>query len=359
MSEFGPQQIQLASSMHLARASSGVHIDALPRRTSQHIQPTANMSDTQAEHSRAPNDIRIVADQAQFIQLAHESINPSDKHEFNYFRLEPAIATTTTTDLAAPADWQQTTSDYGLVMASDYDVAIASGQHAWSDPFVGLDSHSAAYKEASSSDQQLTPLGSATMEPARARVRADHSFAPIDQSSGSKAQEPLVSTAPEKIIQRVKANKKERRRTQSINQAFSELRRHIPDVPSDTKLSKIKTLRLAISYISHLMAILDNQSRANKPTECTTALDRASQGSIQPHNHQSSSSSMASMISNKAREHDNCRFGELRWQSNTNHHSYSSTQVAHRSSQDISRANNKDRKHRTGWPEIIWKTSHL
>jgi len=34
------------------------------------------------------------------------------------------------------------------------------------------------------------------------------------------------------------ANKKERRRTQSINNAFTELRDCIPNVPSDTKLSK-------------------------------------------------------------------------------------------------------------------------
>ncbi|KAH9414837.1 Heart- and neural crest derivatives-expressed protein 2 [Dermatophagoides pteronyssinus] len=54
------------------------------------------------------------------------------------------------------------------------------------------------------------------------------------------------------------ANKKERRRTQSINSAFSNLRDCIPNVPSDTKLSKIKTLRLATSYISYLMKILDS-----------------------------------------------------------------------------------------------------
>ena len=46
--------------------------------------------------------------------------------------------------------------------------------------------------------------------------------------------------------------KKERRRTRNINAAFDELRRHIPNVPPDTKLSKIKTLKLAMSYIHHL-----------------------------------------------------------------------------------------------------------
>ncbi|GIY50771.1 heart- and neural crest derivatives-expressed protein 2 [Caerostris darwini] len=58
------------------------------------------------------------------------------------------------------------------------------------------------------------------------------------------------------LKRRVTANRKERRRTLSINNAFAELRDCIPNVPSDTKLSKIKTLKLATSYIVHLMDIL-------------------------------------------------------------------------------------------------------
>lgn len=126
-----------------------------------------------------------------------------------------------------------------------------------------------------------------------------HEFSPHDNLLTGGSQTP-----PEKVIQRAKANKKERRRTQSINQAFSELRRHIPDVPSDTKLSKIKTLRLAISYISHLMSTLD-ESCAQSPFKNMPAPGNGS---------------------------------EL-------------NQVTGR--------NNKDRKHRTGWPEIIWKKYRL
>lgn len=54
-------------------------------------------------------------------------------------------------------------------------------------------------------------------------------------------------------------SKKERKRTQNINAAFAELRKHIPNVPSDTKLSKIKTLKLAMSYIHHLEFQLDGE----------------------------------------------------------------------------------------------------
>lgn len=51
--------------------------------------------------------------------------------------------------------------------------------------------------------------------------------------------------APVKVVRkRTTANKKERRRTQSINSAYSSLREHIPNVPSDTKLSKVINLTL-------------------------------------------------------------------------------------------------------------------
>ncbi|XP_075930589.1 uncharacterized protein LOC116958213 isoform X1 [Petromyzon marinus] len=64
------------------------------------------------------------------------------------------------------------------------------------------------------------------------------------------------TAAPGPTRRRAPGNRKERRRTQSINLAFSELRERIPSVPADTKLSKIKTLRLAARYISHLMGVL-------------------------------------------------------------------------------------------------------
>lgn len=59
---------------------------------------------------------------------------------------------------------------------------------------------------------------------------------------------------------RTSGPKKERRRTESINTAFAELRECIPNVPADTKLSKIKTLRLATSYIAYLMEVLAKDS---------------------------------------------------------------------------------------------------
>ncbi len=64
----------------------------------------------------------------------------------------------------------------------------------------------------------------------------------------------MTPTAAPKI--RVTANARERDRTHSVNSAFVHLRTLIPTEPADRKLSKIETLRLATSYISHLHTVL-------------------------------------------------------------------------------------------------------
>jgi len=62
-------------------------------------------------------------------------------------------------------------------------------------------------------------------------------------------------TSPEDVYeQRTLANVRERQRTQSLNDAFSQLRKIIPTMPSD-KLSKIQTLRLASQYIHFLKEV--------------------------------------------------------------------------------------------------------
>ena len=59
---------------------------------------------------------------------------------------------------------------------------------------------------------------------------------------------------------RVLANDRERQRTQCLNEAFCQLRRTIPTLPSD-KLSKIQTLKLACRYIDFLCQVLNSEPR--------------------------------------------------------------------------------------------------
>ena len=48
------------------------------------------------------------------------------------------------------------------------------------------------------------------------------------------------------VQQRYAANMRERKRMQSINDAFEGLRQHIPTLPYEKRLSKVDTLRLTI-----------------------------------------------------------------------------------------------------------------
>lgn len=50
---------------------------------------------------------------------------------------------------------------------------------------------------------------------------------------------------------------RERVRVEAFNVAFSELRKLLPTLPPDKKLSKIEILRLAICYINYLNHVLE------------------------------------------------------------------------------------------------------
>ncbi|XP_072099956.1 transcription factor 15 isoform X2 [Mobula birostris] len=74
------------------------------------------------------------------------------------------------------------------------------------------------------------------------------------------------------VKHRQAANARERDRTHSVNTAFSALRTLIPTEPADRKLSKIETLRLASSYISHLGNILLVGEEGVDGQPCLTAV---------------------------------------------------------------------------------------
>ncbi|XP_043282421.1 pancreas transcription factor 1 subunit alpha isoform X2 [Venturia canescens] len=66
--------------------------------------------------------------------------------------------------------------------------------------------------------------------------------------------------------QRKNANLRERRRMQNINDAFEDLRAHLPTMPYEKRLSKVDTLKLAIGYIK----ILNDLLRADKGNDSIT-----------------------------------------------------------------------------------------
>ncbi|XP_077385413.1 transcription factor 15-like [Festucalex cinctus] len=81
------------------------------------------------------------------------------------------------------------------------------------------------------------------------------------------------------VQQRNAANARERHRTQNVNTAFSALRTLIPTDPVDRKLSKIETLRLASSYISHLANALVVSDEREDGAPCLRAVYKEERGS--------------------------------------------------------------------------------
>ncbi|EFN78165.1 transcription factor 21 [Harpegnathos saltator] len=72
------------------------------------------------------------------------------------------------------------------------------------------------------------------------------------------AKDDMDSRAP-----RNAANARERARMRVLSKAFCKLKTTLPWVPSDTKLSKLDTLRLAATYIAHLRAVLKDDGEAH------------------------------------------------------------------------------------------------
>ena len=85
-------------------------------------------------------------------------------------------------------------------------------------------------------------------------------------------------THEELMAQRNQANIRERQRTQSLNEAFNNLRTSIPTMPSD-KMSKIQTLKLASDYIDFLYTVLrtnEQNPRIEISTDHSNEIARAS-----------------------------------------------------------------------------------
>ncbi|XP_037826666.1 neurogenic differentiation factor 6-B [Lucilia sericata] len=58
-------------------------------------------------------------------------------------------------------------------------------------------------------------------------------------------------------IQRNAANARERARMRVLSSAFGRLKTKLPNIPADTKLSKLDTLRLATMYIKQLKTVVE------------------------------------------------------------------------------------------------------
>ena len=81
----------------------------------------------------------------------------------------------------------------------------------------------------------------------------------IKKSSKSSYKHVPHSEKPPHIV--AKRNARERRRVETVNNAFLRLRRHVPFDSKHKRLSKVKTLRYAIDYIKRLTELINNHDK--------------------------------------------------------------------------------------------------
>lgn len=88
----------------------------------------------------------------------------------------------------------------------------------------------------------------------------DQNCGEIDGSSKNNQQPSNPVVRKEQKKRREEANKRERTRMHTVNSAFDHLRQLVPTYPSNRKLSKIETLRLACSYIQDLTKLVNDHN---------------------------------------------------------------------------------------------------
>ena len=133
------------------------------------------------------------------------------------------------------------------------------GELSSSDPESGEYKNDSGYQDMYYSDSS----------PYSRKRNADHLGLHSHDSKRQLLPSEANQTFEELQNQRCMANVRERQRTQSLNEAFNQLRKIIPTLPSD-KLSKIQTLKLASRYIDFLYQILRNDDMDAKiPPSCS------------------------------------------------------------------------------------------
>ncbi|KAI5700173.1 hypothetical protein M8J76_008840 [Diaphorina citri] len=134
-------------------------------------------------------------------------------------------------------------------------------------------------------------------------------------SSGDmKIRRKYPQTYGELHSQRILANVRERQRTQSLNEAFTSLRKLIPALPSD-KLSKIQTLKLASRYIHFLCEILHGSEDGDGNNTEIVDQDRELFNGISPGgpNFESNNSNMKLTINNYNMAHEKLSYAFSVW----------------------------------------------
>ncbi len=149
-----------------------------------------------------------------------------------------------------------TSTSYNSVLASCNQVAdAASTLEQPREPVSPSKQDLACAKHPSSKSRHLhrhSPYDASARSPGSCSSDGD------SVQSDADSQDSTNGGGPHTKVKRIAANSRERKRMHTVNSAFDQLRELVPTYPSNRKLSKIDTLRLACTYIQDLVSLLHN-----------------------------------------------------------------------------------------------------
>lgn len=105
---------------------------------------------------------------------------------------------------------------------------------------------------ASDSENNSSDCTTSSSTAAPTQIISDNTKQGVRKQRRTKLIAPVV-----KKKRRLAANARERKRMQSLNDAFDRLRQYLPSLGDDRQFSKHETLQMAQSYISALCELLD------------------------------------------------------------------------------------------------------
>ncbi|CAL4165442.1 unnamed protein product [Meganyctiphanes norvegica] len=178
----------------------------LAQGTGLSARPFTDLSYLEDHSTRPYKDLSYMEDQHSTPMLSPASSTSSDGAEPSSSSSSWSSSSFSTSALSGPASW------------------------TWGDP-----GHSQHLLEAVASSQGLPGT--------RGRSK-----------SRKKPQKPVPRDVLRK--RRMAANARERRRMDGLNDAFDRLRKHVPALSGDQKLSKFETLQMAQTYIGALVELL-------------------------------------------------------------------------------------------------------
>ena len=122
------------------------------------------------------------------------------------------------------------------------------------------------HSQASSTTLTMTELASNNRSTSGSKGNNKDWKKPNRKSKSTYKHIPHSEKPPHLVARR---NARERRRVQAVNSAFLRLRRHVPYENKHKRLSKVKTLHIAIDYIQYLRGLIEEyDSRvAQQPQE--------------------------------------------------------------------------------------------